>query len=85
MHQALRTKSPVSLTREFMNTVFDKANAAISPMGMGLTLDMPVSPYVADGAFDTPTTDLAAFHQKHIQRLIRGGRAEPCSRPACGI
>lgn len=70
MHQALRTKSPVSLTREFMNTVFDKANAAISPMGMGLTLDMPVSPYVADGAFDTPTTDLAAFHQSTFNDLF---------------
>ena len=70
MHQALRTKSPVSLTREFMSTVFDKANAAMSPMGMSLTLDMPVSPFVADGAFDTPTTDLAAFHQSTFNDLF---------------
>lgn len=39
-------------------------------MGMGLTLDMPVSPYVADGAFDTPTTDLAAFHQSTFNDLF---------------
>lgn len=70
LHQALRTKSPVSLTREFMSTVFDKANAAMNPMGMGLTLDMPTSPFVADGAFDTPTTDLAAFHQSTFNDLF---------------
>ena len=70
LHQALRTESPVSLTREFMSTVFDKANAAISPMGMGLSLDMPVSPYVADGAFNTPSTSLAAFHQSVFNDLF---------------
>lgn len=70
MRQTLRTKSPVALTREFMHTVFDQANAAMQPMGMGIGLDMPVSPFVADGAFDTPTTDLAAFHQSTFNDLF---------------
>ena len=70
LYQALRTKSPVSLTQEFMSTVFDKANAAMNPMGMSLSLDMPASPFVADGAFETPTTDLALFHQSTFNDLF---------------
>ncbi|MCD8318685.1 MAG: TonB-dependent receptor [Paraprevotella sp.] len=70
MRQTLYTKSPVSLSGDFMNTVFDQANAAMKPMGMGLTLHMHNSPYMTDGGFDTPTTDLAAFHQSTFNDLF---------------
>lgn len=70
MYQALHTKSPVSLTQAFMNTVFDQANAAMLPMGMALTLHMPSSAFLADGAFETPSTDLAVFHQSTFNNLF---------------
>ncbi len=70
MHQSLHTTSPVALTREFMHTVFDRANAAMAPLGMGIALDMPSSSFVADGAFNTPATDLAIFHQSTFNGLF---------------
>ncbi len=70
MHQNLRTKSPVTLTEQFMGSVFDRANTAMQAMGMGLDLQMKQPTFVADGAFDTPTTDLAVFHQSTFNDLF---------------
>ncbi len=70
LYEDMHIKCPVGLTREFMNTVFDQANAAMASGGMGLTLDMPSSPFLADGGFDTPVTDLAAFHQSTFNDLF---------------
>lgn len=70
MYQALRTKSPVTLTENFMGTVFDGANDRLQTAGMGLSLAMHEPAFVADGAFDTPTADLSAFHQSTFKDLF---------------
>lgn len=70
MIQTNRTKSPVSLTDRFMNTVFDKANSAMQASRMSISMDMHQSPFVADGAFKTPVTDIAAFHQSTFNHLF---------------
>lgn len=70
MHQALRTKSPVTLTEEFMNTVFGEANKNLQASGMSLALSMHEPAWVADGFFDTPTTDVALFHQSTFKNLF---------------
>lgn len=71
LRQTLRTQSPVSLTESFMNTAFDRANTAMAPVGMQLAMTMHNPPFRADGAFDTPTTDLAVFHQSTFNNLFR--------------
>lgn len=70
MYQGLRTKSPVTLTETFMNTVFERANSQLQPSGMSLALAMHEPAFVADGAFDTPTADAALFHQSTFNDLF---------------
>ena len=70
LYQNNSTQSPVSLTDRFMNTVFDKANVAMQASGMSLSMNMHQSPFVADGRFDTPVTDLAVFHQSTFNNLF---------------
>lgn len=70
MYQALHTKSPVTLTETFMNTVFERANNQLRPSGMRLNLAMHDPAFVADGAFDTPTADAALFHQSTVNDLF---------------
>lgn len=70
LYQANRTKSPVSLTDRFMNTVFDAANQAMQSKGMSLEMNMHQSPFVADGFFETPTIDIAAFHQSTFNHIF---------------
>lgn len=71
LRQANRTTSPVTLTEQFMGTIFDKANEAMSPMGMGIEMNMHDPKQVlADGAFKMPVTDLALFHQSTFNDLF---------------
>lgn len=70
MHQSLHTKSLVTLTEAFMSRVFDRANSRLKPSGMELALHMHEPDFVADGSFDTPTTDVAVFHQSTFKNLF---------------
>ena len=53
-----------------MNTVFDAANQAMQSKGMSLEMNMHQSPFVADGFFETPTIDIAAFHQSTFNHIF---------------
>ena len=70
MYQALRTESPVELTRDFIHTTFDKANEALAPRRMSISLDMPAPAFLADGTFHTPSADVAVFHQSTFNNLF---------------
>lgn len=70
MYQAIRTKSPVTLSEQFMGSVFDRANAKLQASNMSLALGMHSPVFVADGAFETPTVDAAVFHQSTFNDLF---------------
>lgn len=70
MYQALHTKSPVTLTGNFMSAVFGQANDKLQDAGMSLAFAMHEPAFIADGAFDTPTADVAAFHQSTFRDLF---------------
>lgn len=70
LYQTARIKSPVSLTNDFMNTIFDSANKGMSQLGMSLGMDMHNPPFVTDGAFETPVFDIAAFHQSTFNDIF---------------
>ena len=70
LYQTLDTQSPVALTQDFMQNIFGAANAAMKPMNMGVTFNMLQSPFTASGSFETPTTDLALFHQSTFNDLF---------------
>lgn len=69
MHQELRTKSPVTLTDKFMASVFDKANEAMQQRGMSIALNN-CNGLTTDGAFETPLTNAALFHQSSFNNLF---------------
>lgn len=70
MQQQMRIQSPVSLTPRFMETVFSEANAAMEATSMSLSMQMHHPPFVADGLFKIPVTDVAAFHQSTFNGLF---------------
>lgn len=71
LYQTLQTQSPVTLTEEFMNTaVLGKANASMQGMGMNMSFDLHGQPFCADGTFQTPTADVALFHQSTFHDLF---------------
>ncbi|MCM1108024.1 MAG: TonB-dependent receptor [Clostridium sp.] len=70
LHQSLHTESPVSLTEEFMHNTLTTANHFMANYKSFIDLSMPRSPFVSDGAFETPVTDLAAFHQSTFRHLF---------------
>jgi outer membrane receptor protein involved in Fe transport len=71
LYQTLRTQSPVTLTEDFMNTaVLGKANASMNGMGMNMAFDLHGKPFCADGTFQTPTADVALFHQSTFHDLF---------------
>lgn len=70
MHQRMHTQSPVSLTETFMKSALNEANRHMEPMRMGIDLTLRQSPFVADGRFETPVTDLALFHQSTFRNLL---------------
>lgn len=70
MYQSLHTQSPVTLTENFMGAVFDNANTALQNKGMSLALAMHDPAFVTDGAFDTPTADVAVFHQSILKNIL---------------
>ena len=74
LHQDLHIGSPVSLTEEFMRGTLATANRFMERYGAALDLNMQQSPFVSDGAFETPVTNLAVFHQSTFNKLfgVRG-------------
>lgn len=71
LYQTLQTKSPVTLTEDFMNTaVLGKANSSMQGMGMSMSFNLHNQPFCADGTFQTPTTDVALFHQSTFHDLF---------------
>ncbi len=70
MHQNLHTQSPVSLTETFMQSTLNEANTYMRQMNMSIGINLRQSPFVADGRFKTPVTDLALFHQSTFHNLF---------------
>ena len=70
MHQNLRTESPVTLTKTFLGSALGEANTYINKYGWGINFDMRNSLFKADGAFRTPKTDLAVFHQSTFHDIF---------------
>lgn len=70
MQQRMHTQSPVSLTETFMQSALSEANTYMGQMRMGIDMTMRQSPFVADGRFETPVTDMALFHQSTFHHLL---------------
>lgn len=70
MNQQLHTQSPVSLTETFLRAALGQSNTYLNRMGMGLDMHLRQDPFVSDGRFETPVTNLALFHQSTLRRLF---------------
>lgn len=80
-YQSLKTDAPVcfgadgvdSLIQGNINKAFDRANAAMAPMGMSIGLDVLDDEMTVDGTFDTPTLNTAVFGQAAVKNLLFDG------------
>lgn len=79
--QWLRTNAPVNFGSEGIETLiqsgidkgFEAANAAMSPMGMSLAMDITDDEMLVDGTFKTPLLNAAAFGQLTYKDLFVKG------------
>lgn len=70
MRQDARIKSPVQLSQTFMNATLQQANQAMASAHMSIGLQMHSPWLLTTGAFDTPVTDAAIFHQSTFNDLL---------------